>query len=316
MKKGLLLVCLITSIFLINLVSASSCSPSSLSFQSGQSTTQTISCVGGGTDINNTISITKVGDYFSINANSINSTQQKTITITFTPPTTIGNFFGAIIFGDNLTVPITLNILQQSTTGCEIDIFPLTLNNIKLAQGDKKIRNIQLTLPACYQGYINVQGVSLQTDSKPLQLGEISLGRIQPGNYINIPIDMDSSNNVPTGSYSDVLSFLLYNSTGSKVIVPTVSLSVMVTSGISPLSNFSLTELPTCSLDAVELSINNSYKLTCTVPNPNINIQPVVDYKFIKGISVSETSSQYIYEFKPIIQGSTKIIANFLYRPL
>jgi len=315
MKKGLLLVCLITSIFLINLVSASSCSPSSLSFQSGQSTTQTISCVGGGTDINNTISITKVGDYFSINANSINSTQQKTITITFTPPTTIGNFFGAIIFGDNLTVPITLNILQQSTTGCEIDIFPLSLQNLKVQQGSTKTRNIQLTVPICYPSYINFQSAVLQTDEKPIQLGEISLGRIQPGNYISIPIEIDATNEVTVGTYSDVLSFLLYNSTGSKVVVPTVSISATITSGISPLSNFSnLADLPTCSLDAVELSINSTGKMTCSVPNPNIQIRPLINTKYIKGISVQETSSQYIYTFQPIAVGTSSIIAEFLYK--
>jgi len=211
---------------------------------------------------------------------------------------------------------INLNVTsttQPNPSNCNIDIFPTILTNVKIQQGEIKTRNIQLIVPSCYNSYIKVNGVLLQTDEKPIELGEISLGNIQPGNSVMIPISIDATG-TSTGQYSDTLEFQLYNSSGNKVEVSPVSISVIVTSGISPISNFSLSNLPSCSLSAIEMSLNSTYRITCSNINPNIDIHPVIDMGMIEGTNVIPSSSQYIYEFKPKNIGTTIIGLEFWYK--
>jgi len=239
-----------------------------------------------------------------------------TMTINIPEDAQAGSYTITPSFGD-VTATITLNVEGEQqvspSSSCNIDIFPTILTNVKVKQGDSKTRNIQLTVPSCYSSPLTVQGVALQTDEQPIQLGELNLGTIQPGNSVQIPIEINAEG-ISTGQYSDTLQFLLYNSTGNKINVPSVSISVLVSAGIQPITNFSFSELPTCSLDSIELNLNNTYKLTCTNTNPNIQINPVINDQMIKGIAVEETSSQYIYKFKPIKIGTTEIIARFLYK--
>jgi len=156
----------------------------------------------------------------------------------------------------------------------------------------------------------------LQTDEQPIQLGELQLGGVNPGESVIIPIEINAID-VPTGTYSDVLQFLLYDSKGMKLDVPSVTISVTVTRGVTPITNFSLSELPTCTLNAIEMNLNNTYMLTCTKTDPNIDIRPIIDTRYIKGISVEETSTQYIYKFQPLMIGETKFgtYLKFLFYP-
>lgn len=314
MKKEVILMFLFLA-FAMQFVSASiSCTPSSIStsYTVGQSIlSQNISCVNSA---NSSVNITALGSYFSISSSSIGNLEQKTIAISFSSAPNAGNYYGQIFFSDGSTaIPITMIAQQQSSSDCYVDIFPTILSNVKISQGEKKTRNIQLTIPECYPSSVSLSGVSLMTDEKPINLGEFSGGTIQKGNSVIIPIEIDATT-APSGTYSDTLSFLLYNSTGSRINVASVSISVMVTVGTTPITNFSFAQLPTCSLNSLILSLNNSYKLTCTIVNPNIEVSPKIDSKYLKGLSVTESSSQYIYEFQPILLGTTTISADFLYR--
>ncbi|MEK6884569.1 MAG: hypothetical protein AABY22_33360, partial [Nanoarchaeota archaeon] len=119
---------------------------------------------------------------------------------------------------------------------------------------------------------------------------------------------------VATGTYTDTLLINIFNTTGDKISVPSVTISVTVTAGINPNTEFSLANLPTCSLNSIEMNLNNTYKLTCANIQPNIQVRPIIDTIFITGIGVTENTGQYIYEFKPKIAGNSEIKAEFLYK--
>jgi len=229
----------------------------------------------------------------------------------------IGNHPFSLSFGGQPLVSgiITVEGSQSTPTGCIIDIFPTILSNVKIKQGEQKTRNVQLTIPSCYPNSVIVQGVILQADERPITLGELTLGTMQPGSSVIIPLEINAIEDVSTGVYQDSLLFSIFNSSGEKINLPSVSISATVTSGINPGDgSFSLSDLPTCSLSAIELNLNNSYKLTCSNIDINIDVKPIVDHKYIHGIGVSEESGQYVYEFKAMNIGTTIISTEFLFK--
>jgi len=303
-------------LFLISIANAEmSCTTNdlSVSYKEGETTSRTFSCTN--LDLNNSVHLNKIGQYFSTSPSTpitFSPGELKQITLNFenAPP---GTYNGLLWFDDGSEpVSININITQQEQPLCNIDVFPTILTNIKIKQGEQKTRNIQLSVPICYKSPVNIQGIALQTDEQPIQLGELSIGTIHPGNSIIIPLEIDAEG-VSTGQYSDTLQFLLYNDEGEKINVPSVSVSVLVTAGIQPISNFNFSSLPACSLDSIELNLNSTYRLTCTQVS-NIQIRPVIDTKYLRGVGVQETSSQYIYEFKPVLLGKTTIKAEFWYK--
>src|SRR3990167_845620 len=291
------------------------CQPQTISqtfTQNILSTSQTL-CSNDG---NQSVTISQIGTDFNLSDSSIGSSpSQKTLIISYNPSASIGLHSGSITFSDGSpSVPIAFQVnAPTQSSSCSIDVFPLSLTGIKIQQGETKIRTVTLSNPSCFSSSITINSVALSTDEKPLQLGELSTGILQPGQSIRIPIEINAVG-VSTGAYSDTLQFLIYNSSGNNINVPSTSISVLVTSGINPITNFSITQLPTCSLNAAELGLNNNtYSMTCTKNNPNIFIKPIIDNSYITGISVDETSSQYIYNFKAKKIGVTEIRAEFIY---
>lgn len=305
----------ISLFFILHFVSAEIiCQPSSLTTFYNKGETKQISTFCNNTGNSTSITLTGETNYISTTETAF-STGTKTIPITLSSTAPVGLHSGVLNFGGIYSVPIFFNVVEttQETTSCSIDIFPLVMGNIQIQQGETKTRNIQISIPACYNGSVRLNGITLQTDQKPIQLDEISLGYIQPGNSLMIPLKLNAVD-ISTGSYSDTLQFLMYDNKGNKINVPSISIGVLVSAGIQPNINLTLDNLPTCSVDAIEMNINNTYRITCSRTNPNIQIEPMIDYRFIQGLSVSETSSQYIYSFRPKIIGQTQIGASFKYK--
>jgi len=314
-----LLIFIFVFIFCITLAQASViCSQSSISatfIQGNSVSSQTISCTNS--NVTATVNLYKSGQYFSTSPalpiTLAEGEANKQITINFESSASVGTYTESIYSSDgSLNIPVSITVQPQPSSNCIPTVFPLSLSNVKIQQGETKTRTIQLSVPSCYSNYINIQGISLATDEKPIQLGELSIGQISPGGSLTIPLELNSVG-VQVGSYSDTLSFLIYNSTGSTISLLPVSISVLVTSGITPISNLSLNELPSCSLNSIELNLNNSYFFSCSRNNPNIAIEPIIDSDYLYGSSVSQSSSQYIYEFKTKNIGTTKFKALFKY---
>ncbi|MEK6882592.1 MAG: hypothetical protein AABY22_23425 [Nanoarchaeota archaeon] len=303
---------LIPSVFAI-----STCSPSSLLLSQIQDSLNPSQVICSNNQ-NITVTISKSGDFFNIDQNTILPLSSKTIIITPNQNLNVGTYLGNLLFDDSSTpIPLSLTVNSSTTifnSKCDVDIFPLTLSNVKINQGEKKVRNIAISVPSCFVSPITIQGAVLSTDQKPIQLGEMSLGILNSGSSLLIPIEFDA-NGVSSGSYSDTLLLNIFNSSGNKINVPQISVSVLVTQSISPITgDINLDQLPTCSLSAIQLSLNETYKFTCNNPNPNIQISAQPDSKYISGTKVEESAGQYIYYFRPKEVGVTTFHADFLYR--
>lgn len=311
MKRSLGIVLLIS--LMISIVGAVTCSPPSLStsFTQGVPSSVLTSCYNPS---NASVSVSQSGSGFTLDTSILNPFANNTIRATFNENANSGTYSGSIDFNDSsASIPI-LWIINSPTppSTCSINIFPTTLSNIKVQQGDTSSRNIQVSVPGCYSSPVTIQGVALSTNQKPIQLGELSVGTLQPGQSANIPISLDATN-VAVGSYSDQLSLLLYNSSGNQVIVPNTDISVLVTAGISPITNFTSEQLPTCSINPTDIGLNQTATLTCSLPNPNFEVHTDIDYAYFVGISSQKTSTQYIYTFKSKKTGVTDFVANFIY---
>lgn len=305
----------------IGLVNSMTCSPTQVNRTILVNETPTSESVTCSNDNNYSVILSKSGSFFSTSLSPliIPANSSTSFTINFNKLESKGIYEGIIYYSDttinvkvNVTEFVNNTVITPEPT-CGIDVFPTIMTNIKIQQGETKIRNIQLSVPSCFYSSVNVNGVSLLTEEKPIQLGEISIGIIQPGKSISVPVEINAVG-ISTGQYQDTLQLLLYDYKGTKINVPSVSIGVLVSSGINPLSNFSFTQLPTCSIDSSILNLNNSYKMTCSITNPNIEVKPIIDNKYIQGLSVSESSNQFVYEFKGILTGESSVGAEFIYK--
>lgn len=302
------------SLVFLSTVSAVSTIPSQIILNSTY-TSQQIEFDGLTSQLNLTLS-SSISSYTTLNFYDVGlPLSAKWVTITLNSNVPAGNYVGSIIFdGGSIPVAInipTINIPPVQISGCDIEIFPTLLSNIKVSQGDKKTRNIQVTVPDCYPSFVKINGVSLATDEKPIQLGELSLGNVLPGNSILIPIEIDS-NDVATGQYSDTLLFSIYNSSGNKLNVPSVSIGVYVSAGISPVTNNTFSTPPTCALSATTLNLNATYSFTCSNVVSNLQIEPQYSTYF-EGKKVDVSSDLYRYDFIPLKYGETDFIGVFRY---
>lgn len=302
----------IFGVFLISMISATTCSVSSISktYTQGDLVSESFTCTN---TLNSSITISSSGEssLISFTPTTISSNSQATITINFLSSASVG-LHSASLNIDNVNIPISFLVSEPSTSTCAINVFPTTLTNIKITQGETKTRTITLSVPSCFTSAVTIQGISLQTDQKPITLGELSAGNLNPGQSINIPVELNAIG-VATGQYNDVLQFLIYNSSGNTISVPNTNIGVLVSQGVTPISNFSITEIPSCSLSASELNLNSTYSFTCSISNPNIKIQPIFDSNYLVGISDVSTSSQYVYNFKAKKIGNVDFKANFFY---
>ena len=307
---------LILTTLLLSTISALSCDKTSITKSVNVGSTPSSEAITCTNPNSYNVTLLKSGDFFStlpITNFVIPNDSSQSFVVNFVQMNSGGSFIGSLLSTDGTTIPISVNVSQLSLpSSCSIDIFPTILGNVKVQQGEKKSRTIQINVPPCYSSYIDFNGVILATDEKPILLGELSLGRKNPGESIMIPLDIDATG-VSTGTYQDSLSISAYNSSGYNVNLPSVSISVLVSSGINPLTNFSFSQLPTCSLSSIILNMNGTYQLTCTKNNPNIMINPVIDNNYILGVSVDETPTQYVYNFKAKQVGITSISAKFKY---
>lgn len=293
----------------MSLVSAISTSPSSV-LLTDSNTNQLIEFTG----LNGTMSLTlssSISGYTDLNFYDVNPSE-RWVTISLKSNVPAGNYVGSIDYSGG-SVPIAISIASEEefTGECVIDIFPTILTNVKVEQGAKKTRTIQLSVPSCYDSYVTVSGVTLQTDEKPIELGEISIGKVLPGSSISIPIEINGED-VTSGQYSDTLQFLVYDSGGNKINVPSVSISVSVTQGIQPVTSDTFSTPPSCALSATTLNLNNTYSFTCSGLVANLDVDPEYSEYYI-GQNVDTSTNLYRYDFVPQKYGNTVFRAIFKY---
>ena len=242
--------------------------------------------------------------------------------ITLSIPDSYGNggsFTGTLTYNSTYTNPIQIPIsvvvgsVDNSTqnSGCSLDIFPGGKPNMKIPQGETDVQSIQITVPSCLSPYVDLRGVALSTGQKPIQLGDYALGKINAGESLSIPIDLNAID-VQTGFYSDTLTFLVYDSQGNKILTPSVSLGLQVSAGVSPVTQDTFSTPPTCSLSATTFNLNNTYSFTCSGVVSNLNVEPQYS-EYFEGKTVDVSSGLYKYEFVPLKYGEADFVSIFRY---
>lgn len=252
-----------------------------------------------------------LNDVVSLSFNNIIFPSNRFITISVKSTASSGTHTGYLNYG-SYSLPITVYI--ENITSTEPDsgilVFP-TSKVVTVQQGNTKTQNILITVPSNYPRTINIQSVDFYPGTETVTFGDLNLGQVFPGQSVQIPI-IFSGVDAETGSYNTNLKIFATDSEGL-VSLPTVSLTLQVTAGVSPITGETFSSPPSCALSSTSLNLNQTYTFTCsnTVSNLDIEITPN-DY-FI-GKKVETTSGIYRYDFTPVQLGETTFRADFKYK--
>jgi len=315
MRATQIAIVIIFSILLISLVSASiTCSQNSLSisgFTNQAISNQTLICTNS--DVNASVILNKIGNFFStVPATPITFSpgeSNKNIGLTFQTQTTSGISNGNLWFSDSTNpISISLNIQEQQNPSGVI-VFP-TAKVINVQQGQTKSQNIQVIVPSNYPRPITIQSVSFNPDIDLVRFGDLDLGVVNPGQTLNIPLNIDARNS-QTGNYNTQITILATDSQGQVQLSPS-NLQVVVSVGVNPITNDTFVNRPTCSLSAVELAINGTYTMSCSNVIQNIEVNTPYN-EYIEGVRADFSGNVYTYTFRPVKIGNTKFITTFTY---
>lgn len=224
---------------------------------------------------------------------------------------TAGNYSGYIDFSDNSSpLPVSVSISGNTGPGpssCQLYVNPYT-STYQITQGQSFTGTpIKITANNCPS--LSFNSVTPSTGGSFVNI--VSQG--QSGQTYTFTLGGDTTG-IPTGTYSN--SYQISATDTSNNVYTTnnpVSVSVIVTQGTSPISNFTASNLPTCSLSSTALTLNQTYSLTCTNLNPNIQISPQSNL-YLQGQGITLTSNAYTYNFIATTLGVTNVTANFLYQ--
>lgn len=246
---------------------------------------------------------------FTLDANTLapNSSHLFTATI-LNPPS--GYSAGLINFGNLYFVPVNITTpqsgQQQNPSDCNINPSLISYSqNIQVGTQTSlplitfSPINCNSSVVALTSSSVNIQGgILTSSGQKPIAVSSIT------PNSISLSID---TTGLSSQTYTSTLNI---NQFGKTFQIP---FTIIVTSGTSPVGNFSVANLPTCSLSSSSLNLNSSYALTCTNLQPDVTIIPSVDNNYIRGVGVDSSTTQFIWFFQANRAGSTNITANFYY---
>ncbi len=302
-----------------------STSPTSITETLSQGQTKNVSLLYtiSNTDNSSQSAILNLGNFPSgfLNSNSsnivvpANSQVSGTINIALTTSaSTQPNTYTGSIFLSSQQIPVSLTVTQgqASQTGvCKIYTLPIPLSK-SLEAGSTDAQSIDVYVSKYCSTALRIT-TNQPVQQKPIKFDAVS-GSVEPSEKFTIQLKYDTRD-VARGTYTDniIISGIDDNENQYSLQIP---LSVTVTNSISPVTNGTFSTLPSCSLSSSSFSINQTYKLTCTNIDANIDVQTAVDPSFIVGVApyVEETTTTYSYFFTPIKFGDTTFKANFLFK--
>lgn len=312
-KIPIIVLFIIAGIFLINSVSATTCTVSSISksMEEGSTipTVPAFSCTNNG---NSSTQINKVGNFFTLSESTpitlpANSTKQ--ITLNFNSMAK-GSYEG-LIYADGLSVPITLNVTNP------IDPNACQLNPSLVSYNQAVQQGTQFELPKIIFNPKNCDGDFSITSAY------ISGGITTSGGQKPVFIKSASSQEILLGVDTSGLSSAPYNSkltvvAFSHTFTDISAINIVVTGGTNPDTNFDINNLPICSITSTTLNLNNTYSMVCTGVKPGVSVYPIIDTDYIKGIGPGDdsTSTNFVWNFQAKKYGNTIIKAEFRYLDL
>lgn len=306
MEKIRVGIVLVGIVLLIGFVQAqTTCNLGSISL-TNEHTSQSFTCTNN--DNLTSVTLNYYGSYADIDKDLIHPSESETITLSMSSGVPTGNYGGLITFSDD-SEPIQVSISKTDSNPCNLN--PSMSSFTQSIQTGTKIPLNKITFNP-----INCNEGSLIYDSSHIYIegGIIAGGINKPilissivSDGVNIEINTEG---LSSQTYQSKLKVNAFNK------IFEIPFTIIVTSGTNPNSNFSLSQLPVCSLSANVLNINNSYYLSCTGLVPDLTILPVYDDNYLIGKNSERTTNQLIWYFTPKKYGNTIIKAMFFYKSL
>jgi hypothetical protein len=287
-------VLVIINITYCTLVSAITCTPTNLDNNNLNS-----NCTNNGLS---TVLITTTGQGFSTNGvTSINPNSSSIITVSINSNAPTGNL-GSILFDGVQVIQIT-NLQAPNTCNLNPSLSSLT---------QSVEQNTQYTLPKITFDPINCVG-SVSYDASHIRVtgGVVLNGLSKPVSISSIVSDGVNLNVNTAGlNIQPYMTALEINAFGKTYQIP---ITIVVTNGASDSTTFECSKIPTCTITNSVMSLNNSNSLICSQIPSGVKVVPQVDSNYIIGTNVQQTNSQYIWYFKGIKNGISKVRASFTY---
>lgn len=283
------------------------------------SITLTVNC-----GVNNTIPVEEDGmasSYFALSANSLTG-NNNALKVTFEnlkANTPTGEYLGSIKLNGTDYVTITINVIEEETTGCRLvtyggdyrdsisrNIEPFTRRfNFKVSSECDKVSINSIREDGTF---------TLESGTQPIALtGLVPTGEYDGGELLTYEIKFNV-NDLSQGTY-DSRIIIEASDLEDKDISKVINFQIKVLgSKPTPYTQNSTIIFPSCSPDTTNILINNSYKITCSnVVSPDLKIRFLPDLEYFEGITVEpkEDLNQLIYHFKPIKEGTAEIRVSF-----
>lgn len=241
-----------------------------------------------------------------------NSQKTETITFTITSATSVTagtyNPNNKLFLGSN-GISFSINLQEDLTGKCRVYTLPIPLSKT-LEAGATASQSIDVYVSKYCNDALTISTNQPQR-TKPITFDSIS-GLVEPSQKFSVTLKYDTAG-VQTGTYTDNIIVSAVDEDENQYSL-TIPISLTITGTISPISNGTISTFPNCALSSSTFNINTTYSVTCQNIDANLDLQPVIDDNYIKGINQEETSNTYTYYFKPKKYGITNISIKFLLR--
>ncbi len=235
----------------------------------------------------------------------------KNIKIAISQDIPAGSYILSISFFDNSTFvssfPVSVIINEGEVEQGDILIFP-TSKVITIQQNRIKTQNILITVPANYPRTVTIQSVDFNPGTETIRFDDLNLGEVSPGQSVSIPIIFDGSD-AQIGTYQTNLNIFAIDSQ-SLIDLPSISLQLQVTGGVTPIDETTFSAKPSCSLSSSDMNLNETHTMSCSGVVNNLDVY--VPYnKYFEGLGRDITSNIFTYTFRPVKFGNTDFVAYF-----
>ncbi len=272
-------------------------------------------------------SITQSGlasSLFSLSANSLSFTgvDSKALTVSFqnlNTNTPVGQYTGSINFNGTSKVNVTINVIEEETTGCRIITYGGDYRDSISRTIEPFTRKFNFKISKeCTTATINSireDGTfTLESGTQPISLtGLVPTGTYDGGELLTYDIKFNVKD-LSQGTY-DSRIIIEASDSEDKDISKVVNFQIKVLgSKPTPYTQNDTIIFPSCNPDTNNLLINSSYKIMCSnVVSPDLKIRFLPDLEYFEGITVEpkEDLNQVIYHFKPIKEGSAEIRVSY-----
>ena len=223
-----------------------------------------------------------------------------------------GNSTSSINGSETYLVVIQAGQSGGSASECAIVNYPDSYGRT-VTQGVTKTKQVTTYVSTKCNGPVTIQSVSLSGDivtgpeghEKPLEVAESNTGPVMPGQSVSTPIAINTKG-LATGSYDAVLTVAARSSDG-RLLAATTHFTIDVTATQSAMpANMSAMAADIFVTFPSNLVVGSSYQVIVNhVPaGADIVVEP---NDMLEGEEVSTTGDSWVWTFKPVKSGRTKI---------